>query len=129
LRAGENTSVKAIFPGARFKEIDKLTLIEGTNLNNINFLLQKTKSLFIKVIDQITKNIVKDAYIVLSDMNGNNIPCYSNEKGEFVFYNLEIGKYVITVLNPNYEYYQKEISLSGEMKEILVELSSTKENW
>lgn len=135
IKEGENGYLNFTPDGFPQKDIYDVVLNkEGTELKNMNLVLPKKKSISGKVIDKTDGNIIQEFAIVLYNVSNEEQIRFDSHynSGEFVFYNLEKGKYMlfcdaVAIISDEGDILFKpkdvEINLQdGETKEIVVEL-------
>lgn len=131
LEGDEITLVADVF-ATPLKEINNISVREGEEVKNVNFVFPDKKiTLSGKIQNIITKQSLKleDGFsvIVMSrDMKSNPILISGlyNNKGKFIFYNLPKGKYNISVSAHDYKKKRFDIYINdiNENKFLLIEL-------
>lgn len=111
--ASENTKISLKSYGIH-QEIDGLVLSEGDSLENIDIIVEKKVSLIGKIVDSETMLPLGEIGIFASQGEGEPIISISNEAGEFIFYNLEYGKYLLACIGTFHRMKAVEIWIEND---------------
>lgn len=128
--ASEDTKISLKSYGI-YQEIEGLVLSEGDSLENIDIIVEKKISLIGKVVDSETMLPLEEIWIFAGKENEEIPECpesISNEAGEFIFYNLEHGKYVLACIGTFHRMKAVEIWIENDKKnKITIELEKMTE--
>ena len=97
-------------------------------MENIDIIVEKKISLIGKVVDSETMLPLEEIWIFAGKENEECPESISNEAGEFIFYNLEHGKYVLACIGTFHRMKAVEIWIENDKKnKITIELEKMTE--